>query len=158
MTSDVTYDKEINEANNDHNEPSGFQHDEQKRTQEVVVENESPKVQERTISPSMESQQPSIHFPNRLRKEKEEAQQRKFLENLRQLYINIPLIKALVPMSNNLHIDDALADLEASISLMPYTMYEKLGDNIFDMEQSMKKPSIEDDECYSIDDLDETIN
>ncbi|GJZ04840.1 reverse transcriptase domain-containing protein [Tanacetum coccineum] len=66
MTSDVTYDKEINKANNDHNEPSGFQHDEQKRTQEVVVENESPKVQERTLSPSMESQQPSIHFPNRI--------------------------------------------------------------------------------------------
>ncbi|GJZ82094.1 DNA-directed DNA polymerase [Tanacetum coccineum] len=27
----------------------------------------------------------------------------------------------------NLHIDNALADLGASISLMPYTMYEKLG-------------------------------
>ncbi|GJW43300.1 DNA-directed DNA polymerase [Tanacetum coccineum] len=28
---------------------------------------------------------------------------------------------------SNLHIDNALADLRASISLMPYTMYEKLG-------------------------------
>ncbi|GJY02645.1 DNA-directed DNA polymerase [Tanacetum coccineum] len=220
MTSKITYDKEINEANNDHNEPSGFQHDEQKRTQEVVVENESPK-------------------------ENEEAQQRKLLENLRQLHINISFIEALVQMPkyakylknlltnkskleeactvmmnercspvllnklpskekdpwrftipcqiSNLYIDNALADLRASISLMPYTMYEKLGlgepkptrmsleladrsiqyprgivenvlikvgddEVIYDMEQSMKKPFTEDDECYSIEDLDETIN
>ncbi|GJW11729.1 DNA-directed DNA polymerase [Tanacetum coccineum] len=141
---------------------------------------------------------------------------------------------------SNLHIDNASADLGASISLIPYTMYGKLGlgepkptrmsleladrsiqyprgivenvlikvdkfvlpidfvildmpedsrisiilgrpflataramidvfnkkitlkvgddEVIFDMEQSVKKPSIEDDECYSIGDLDETIN
>ncbi|GJT00110.1 reverse transcriptase domain-containing protein, partial [Tanacetum coccineum] len=121
----------------------------------------------------------SIPFPHRLRKEKEEAQQRKFLENLKQLHINIPFTEALAQMpkyakflkgllSNkarleeacmitinercsavllnklpskekdpgsftipydigHLHIDNALADLGASISLMPYTMYEKLG-------------------------------
>ncbi|GKE07360.1 putative nucleotidyltransferase, ribonuclease H, partial [Tanacetum coccineum] len=113
------------------------------------------------------------------RKEKEEAQQRKFLENLKQLHINIIFTEALAQMpkyakflkgllSNktrleeactitmnercsavllnklpskekdlrsftipcdigHLHIDNALADLGASISLMPYTMYEKLG-------------------------------
>ncbi|GJY74947.1 hypothetical protein Tco_0479378 [Tanacetum coccineum] len=76
----------INEANDNLNEPSGFQRDEQEKPQEVIVENESSKVQERTIQPSMESQQPSIPFPNRMIKEKEEAQQRKFLENLRQLH------------------------------------------------------------------------
>ncbi|GKE96448.1 hypothetical protein Tco_1581303 [Tanacetum coccineum] len=83
MTFEVTCVKEINKANDNHNEPSAIQHDEQGKPREVVVENESPKVQERTIQPSIESQQPSIPFPNRLRKEKEEAQQRKFLENLR---------------------------------------------------------------------------
>ncbi|GKA27603.1 putative nucleotidyltransferase, ribonuclease H [Tanacetum coccineum] len=139
-----------------------------------------------------------------------------------------------------LHIDNALADLGASISLMPYTMYEKLGlgepkatrmsleladrsiqyprgiienvlikvdkfvlpidfvilympedsrvpiilgrqflataramidvfnkkitlrvgddEVIFDVDQSIKRPTIEDDECYGIDDLDDTIN
>ncbi|GKA99803.1 DNA-directed DNA polymerase, partial [Tanacetum coccineum] len=114
-----------------------------------------------------------------LRKEKEEAQQRKFRENLKQLHINILFTEALAQMpkyakflkgllSNktrleeactitmnercsavllnklsskekdpesftipcyigHLHIDNALADLGASISLMPYTMYEKLG-------------------------------
>ncbi|GJW91925.1 reverse transcriptase domain-containing protein [Tanacetum coccineum] len=221
--------------------------------------------------------------------EKEEAQQRKFLENLKQLHISIPFTEALAQMpkyakflkgllSNkarleeactvtmnetcstvllnklpskekdpgsftipcdirDLHIDNALADLGASISLMPYTMYEKLGlgeptrmsleladrsiqylweiakdvlikidkfilpidfvildmredsripiilgrpflataramidvfnkkitlrvgseEVIFDVDQSMKKPRTEDDECYGIDDLDTVI-
>ncbi|GJX93484.1 DNA-directed DNA polymerase [Tanacetum coccineum] len=139
-----------------------------------------------------------------------------------------------------LHIDNALADLGASISLMPYTMYKKLGlgepkatrmsleladrsiqyprgiienvlikvdkfilpidfvildmpedsrvpiilgrpflataramidvfnkkitlrvgddEVIFDVDQSIKRPTTEDDECYGIDDLDEMIN
>ncbi|GJR30390.1 reverse transcriptase domain-containing protein [Tanacetum coccineum] len=100
----------------------------------------------------------SIPFPYRLRKEKKEAQQRKFLENIKQLHMNIPFTEALSQMSKyakflkgllsnkarleeacmitmnercsvvlHLHIDNALADLGASISLMPYTMYEKLG-------------------------------
>ncbi|GJX27445.1 hypothetical protein Tco_0233741 [Tanacetum coccineum] len=41
---------------------------------------------------------PSIPFPHRLRKEKEEAQQRKFLENLKQLHINLSFIEALAQM------------------------------------------------------------
>ncbi|GKE72642.1 DNA-directed DNA polymerase [Tanacetum coccineum] len=97
-----------------------------------------------------------------------------------------------------LHINNALADLGASISLMPYTMYNKLGlgepkatrmsleladrpflvtaramigvlnkkialrvrddEVIFDVDQSIKKPTTKDDECYGIDDLDDTIN
>ncbi|GJT09423.1 DNA-directed DNA polymerase [Tanacetum coccineum] len=87
-----------------------------------------------------------------LRKEKEEAQQKKFLENLKQLHINLPSIEALAQMPKcsvvllnklllkekdpgsftipcdigHLHINNALADLGASISLMPYMMYEKL--------------------------------
>nr|GFA28812.1 hypothetical protein [Tanacetum cinerariifolium] len=115
-----------------------------------------------------------------------------------------------------LHIDNALADLGASISLIPYTMYEKLGlgepkatrmsleladrfhildmpedsrvpiilgrpflataramivmfnrkitlrvgddDVIFNVDQSIKRPPAEDDECYGVDDLDDRIN
>ncbi|GJS44681.1 reverse transcriptase domain-containing protein [Tanacetum coccineum] len=114
-----------------------------------------------------------------------------------------------------LHIDNALADLGASISLMPYLMYEKLGlgepkptrmsleladrsiqypwgiaendpnnprktipatirakidvfnkkitlrigdeEVIFDVDQSIKKPLAEDDECYGVNDIDQTI-
>ncbi|GJV38573.1 reverse transcriptase domain-containing protein [Tanacetum coccineum] len=243
-------------------------------------------------APSSEVQTPPVPFPRQLRKEKEEAQQKKFLENLKQLHINLPFIEALAQMPKyakflkslltnkarleeackitmnkrcsavllnklpskekdpgsftipcdigQLHIDNALADLGASISLMPYTMYEKLslgepkatrmsleladrsiqypkgiienvlikvdkfvlpidfvildmpkdsrvpiilgrpflataramidvfskkitlrvGDDevIFDVDQSIKRPTTKDDECYGIDDLDDTIN
>ncbi|GKC88068.1 reverse transcriptase domain-containing protein [Tanacetum coccineum] len=167
---------------------------------------------------------PHVPFPSRLRKEKDDAQQKSFIENLKQLHINIPFIEALVQIPkyakylkilltnktrleeactvmmnercsalllnrlpskekdlgsftipcqiNNLKINNALADLGASISLMPYTMYEKLGlgepkptrmamidvfnrkitlrvgddEVVFDMDQSIKIPPLEDDE------------
>ncbi|GKF15979.1 reverse transcriptase domain-containing protein [Tanacetum coccineum] len=61
-----------------------------------------------------------------------------------------------------LHIDNALADLGASISLMPYTMYKKLGlgeSKATRMSLELAdRPTTEDDKCYGIDDLDETIN
>ncbi|GJV99600.1 DNA-directed DNA polymerase, partial [Tanacetum coccineum] len=259
---------------------------------EVLTKNQPQKTNEPFVQPSSEVQTPPVLFPKRLRKEKEEAQQKKFLENLKQLHINLPFIEALAQMPKyakflkslltnkaklkeackitmnercsavllnklpskekdpgsftipcdigQLHIDNALADLEASISLMPYTMYEKLGlgepkatrmsleladrsiqyprgiienvlikvdkyvlpidfvildipedlrvpitlgrpflataramidvfnkkitlkvgddEVIFDIDQSIKRPTTKDDECYGIDDLDDTIN
>ncbi|GJZ41844.1 hypothetical protein Tco_0588730 [Tanacetum coccineum] len=50
------------------------------------------------LAPSNNIQTPPIPFPRRLRKEKEEAQQKKFLENLKQLHINLPFIEALAQM------------------------------------------------------------
>ncbi|GJX87089.1 reverse transcriptase domain-containing protein [Tanacetum coccineum] len=143
------------------------------------MENQPKETNAPVIQQSNKEQTPSIPFPKRLRKEKEEAQQRKFLENLKQLRINLPFIEALAQMPKyakflrslltnkarlekactitmnercsaillnkllskekdpgsftipcdigQLHIDNALADLGASISLMPYTMYKKLG-------------------------------
>nr|GEU54701.1 hypothetical protein [Tanacetum cinerariifolium] len=134
-------------------------------------------------------QQSFIPFLNRSTKEKEEAQQRKFLENLKQLYINIPFFEALVQMTkyakylkrlltnksrleeacmvtmnercsavllnkllvkekepgsftipcqvSNLKINNTLANLGASISLMPYTMYDKLGRPFFATARAM---------------------
>ncbi|GJS40726.1 DNA-directed DNA polymerase [Tanacetum coccineum] len=180
---------------------------------------------------------PPVPFPRRLRKEKEEAQQKTFLENLKQLHINLPFIEALAQMPKYAKF---LKDLGASISLMSYTMYEKLGlgeqmatrmsleltnrsiqyprgiienvlikvdkfvlpidfvildmpedsrvpiilrrpflataramidvfnkkitlrvgddEVIFNVDQSIKRPPTEDDECYGIDDLGNTIN
>ena len=121
----------------------------------------------------------TIPFPNRIKKDKEEAQLKKSLENLKQIHINIPFIEALAQMPKyakflkslltnkskleeactvtmngrcsaalldrgpvkekdpgsftipcrigDLEIGNALADLGASISLMPYSLYEKLG-------------------------------
>ncbi|GKC95016.1 hypothetical protein Tco_1160458 [Tanacetum coccineum] len=47
---------------------------------------------EPVVQPTNETPTPPVPFPRRLRKEKEEAQQKKFLENLKQLYINLPFI------------------------------------------------------------------
>ncbi|GJV32394.1 reverse transcriptase domain-containing protein [Tanacetum coccineum] len=55
-----------------------------------------------------------------------------------------------------LHINNALADLEASISLMPYTMYEKL--RLGEPKATRMRSPAEDDECYGNDVLDDTIN
>ncbi|GJZ50641.1 reverse transcriptase domain-containing protein, partial [Tanacetum coccineum] len=150
-----------------HNEPT---------TSDDVPAKTKPK---KTHEQIVELQPSSIPFPHRIRKEKEEAQQKKFLENLKQLHINIPFTEAFAQMpkyakflkgllsnktrleeactvtfnercftvllnklpskgkdpgsftipcdNGNLRIDNALANLGASISLMPYIMYEKLG-------------------------------
>nr|GEU42972.1 hypothetical protein [Tanacetum cinerariifolium] len=156
-------------------EPLVLQHNKSMEPKEVLVEIKPQEKKEQTIRLPT----PSIPFPHMLKIEKEEAQQRRFLENLKQLHINIPFIEALTQMpkytkflkgllSNktrleeactvtmnercsvvllnklpskekdtgsftipcdigHLHIDNALPDLGASISPMPYTMYEKLG-------------------------------
>nr|GEU67380.1 hypothetical protein [Tanacetum cinerariifolium] len=61
-----------------------------------------------------------------------------------------------------LHIDNALVDLGASISLMPYTMYKKLGlgePKATRMSLELAdRPITKHDESYGIDDLDDTIN
>ncbi|GKD20162.1 DNA-directed DNA polymerase [Tanacetum coccineum] len=142
--------------------------------------NDQPQITSKpVVRPSNEVKPPPVPFPKRLRKEKYKAQQKKFLENMKQLHTNLPFIKALAQMPKyakflkglltnkarleeackiimnercstvllnklsskekdpgsftipydirQLHIDNALADLRASISLMPYTMYKKLG-------------------------------
>ncbi|GKA56276.1 reverse transcriptase domain-containing protein, partial [Tanacetum coccineum] len=77
---------------------------------------------EPVVQPSNEVQTPPVLFPRRLRIEKEEAQMKKFLENLKQLHINLPFIEALAQMPKY-----AKFLKGANISLMPYTMYKKLG-------------------------------
>ncbi|GKE08948.1 reverse transcriptase domain-containing protein, partial [Tanacetum coccineum] len=220
------------------------------RSNKVLTNDQPQTTSEHVVQPSNEVQTSPVPFPRRLRKEKEEAQQKKFLENLKQLHINLPFIEALAQMPKyakflkslltnkakleeackiimnercsavllnklpskekdlriftipcdigQLHIDNALADLGASIILMPYTMYKKLGlgepkatrmsleladrpflataramidvfnkkitlrvgddEVVFDVDQSIKRPTTEDDECYGIDDLDDAIN
>ncbi|GJV38062.1 hypothetical protein Tco_1410539 [Tanacetum coccineum] len=61
-----------------------------------VLTNDQPQMtSEPVVQPSNCVQTPPVPFPRRLRKEKEEAQQKKFLENLKQLHINLPFIEAL---------------------------------------------------------------
>ncbi|GKA19604.1 DNA-directed DNA polymerase [Tanacetum coccineum] len=175
----TTHDVQTNNTNVHAEEPRVVNHDKPVESNEVLDKDQPQTSNEPVIQLSSEVQTPSIPFPRRLRKEKEEAQQRKFLENLKQLHINLPFIEALAQMPKyakflkglltnkvrlveactitmnercsavllnklpskekdpgsftipcdigQLHINNALADLGASISLMPYTMYEKLG-------------------------------
>ncbi|GJV47484.1 hypothetical protein Tco_1437696 [Tanacetum coccineum] len=96
MTSEVTRSKEINETGINKNEPPRFEQDVLEKPHDDGEENKSSSIPERTNQPLVKPQQSSIPFPNRVRKEKEEALQQKFLENLKQLDINIPFIEALV--------------------------------------------------------------
>ncbi|GKC94094.1 DNA-directed DNA polymerase, partial [Tanacetum coccineum] len=242
-------------------EPQAVNHDEPVESNEVLTNDQPQKTSKPIAQPSNKIQTPPIPFLRRLRKEKEEAQQKKFLENLKleEAYTIIMNERCSVVLLNKLpskekdpgsftipcdigqfHINNALTDLGASISLMPYTMYEKLGlgepkatrmsleladrsiqyprgiiknvlikvdkfvilidsvildmpedsrvpiilgrpflataramidvfnkkitlrvgddEVIFDVDQSIKRPPTEDDECYRIDDLDDIIN
>nr|GEY35196.1 hypothetical protein [Tanacetum cinerariifolium] len=79
-------------------EPPMLHYDKPVAPIEVLVEDKPHKTKEQVTQPSIEIQTPLILFPCRLGKEKEEAQQQKFLENLKQLHINFPFIKALAQM------------------------------------------------------------
>ncbi|GJS86312.1 DNA-directed DNA polymerase [Tanacetum coccineum] len=160
-------------------EPQEVNHDKPVESDEALTNDQPQITSDPVAQPSNKIQMLPIPFPQRLRKEKEEAQQKKFLEKLKQLHINLPFIKALAQMPKyakflkgllrnkarleeactitmnercsaillnklpskekdlgsftipydigQLHINNALVDLGASISLIPYTMYEKLG-------------------------------
>ncbi|GJT36197.1 hypothetical protein Tco_0926616 [Tanacetum coccineum] len=65
---------------------------------EVLTKNQPHKINEFVVQPSSDVQTPPVPFPRRLRKEKEEAQQKKFLKKLKQLHVNISFIEALIQM------------------------------------------------------------
>ncbi|GKA39089.1 hypothetical protein Tco_0731640 [Tanacetum coccineum] len=189
----TTYSVQDNDTNIHTKEPLVINHDERVKSNKVLTKDQPQKTNEPVVLTTSEIQTPPIPFPRRLRKEKEEAQQKKFLENLKQLHINLPFIEAIAQMpkyakflkglltnrarleeactitmnercsavllnklpskekdpwsftipcdNGQLHINNALADLGASISLKPYTI-----------------SSAEDDECYGVDKLDDAIN
>ncbi|GKB21169.1 retrovirus-related pol polyprotein from transposon TNT 1-94 [Tanacetum coccineum] len=83
----------IGDNNNTNKHPLPI-HDEPTTPDKIPTNTEPIKNQERIIK----LQPSSIPFPHRMRKKKEEAQQRKFLENLKQLHINIPFTEALAQM------------------------------------------------------------
>ncbi|GJS80338.1 hypothetical protein Tco_0730219 [Tanacetum coccineum] len=85
MTSEATRSKEINETRINKNRPPRFEQDVQENPHDDGVENKSSSILEKATYLLVKPQWSSISFPNRVRKEKEEAQQRNFLENLKQL-------------------------------------------------------------------------
>ncbi|GKA87527.1 DNA-directed DNA polymerase [Tanacetum coccineum] len=98
----------IRDTNNINKEPSILHHDKPVEPNEVLVETKPQETKEQTIQPPT----PLIPFPHSPFPNAKEKDPGSFT-----IPCNI----------GHLHINNALADLGASISLMPYTMYEKLG-------------------------------
>ncbi|GJX48355.1 transposon ty3-I gag-pol polyprotein [Tanacetum coccineum] len=160
--------------------PQEVNHDEPVESNEALT-NDQPQITSKpVVQPSNKIQTQPIPFPRRLRKEKEEAQQKKFLGNLKQLHINLLFIQALAQMPNYAKFlkdfvildmpEDSrvpiilgrsfLATARAMIDLFNKKITLRFGDDevIFDVDQSIKRLPTKDDECYGIDDLDDTIN
>ncbi|GJZ45215.1 hypothetical protein Tco_0592811 [Tanacetum coccineum] len=94
----TTQDAQNNNTNVHTEEPLAVSHDEPVESNEVLTSDQPQKTNKPNTQPSDKIQTPPITFPQRLRKEKEDPQQKKFLENLKQLHINLPFIKALAQM------------------------------------------------------------
>ncbi|GKE73827.1 hypothetical protein Tco_1535868, partial [Tanacetum coccineum] len=88
----TTQDAQNNDTNIHTEEPHAVNHDKPVESEEVLANDQPQKTSEPVAQPSNTIQTPPIPFPRRLRKEREEAQQKKFLENLKQLHINLPCI------------------------------------------------------------------
>ncbi|GJU73970.1 hypothetical protein Tco_1265375 [Tanacetum coccineum] len=73
MTFVGTSDNEINKSSDEPNEPSRLQHDKPETPREVVFGKEPPKIREPVTKTAMEKQKLPVPFPNRMRKENEEA-------------------------------------------------------------------------------------
>ncbi|GJS78718.1 reverse transcriptase domain-containing protein [Tanacetum coccineum] len=165
-----------NDQQNDSGNPINFDSDEENEEPTPQPKTQNSKSVKETLLPK--PYKPKIPYPQRLRKEKMEAQYGKFLDMIRAVRINVPLIDVLARMPNygkflkelisNKHkieqisatfLSDessamiqnkvppklgdprsflipcnfnktfscnALADLGASINLMPYSLYAKL--------------------------------
>nr|GFA75237.1 hypothetical protein [Tanacetum cinerariifolium] len=91
-------DVQDNDTNLHTKEPIVINQDKPVELNEVLTKDQPQKTDKLVVQPTSEVQTPPIPFPQKLRKEKEEAQQKKFLENLKQLHINFPFIEALAQM------------------------------------------------------------
>ncbi|GKB20255.1 hypothetical protein Tco_0854178 [Tanacetum coccineum] len=83
MTSEATRSKEINESGISKNEHPRFEQDVREKPHNDDEKNKSLSIHERNTQPLVKPQQSSIPFPNWVRKEKDKALQRNFLENLK---------------------------------------------------------------------------
>ncbi|GJR41394.1 ribonuclease H-like domain-containing protein [Tanacetum coccineum] len=94
----TTQDVQDNNTNVQPQEPQVVDLDKMVGSNEVLTKNQPQKINESAVQSSSDVQTPLVPFPRRLRKEKEEAQQKKFLEKLKQLHVNILFIEALIQM------------------------------------------------------------
>nr|GEV27998.1 hypothetical protein [Tanacetum cinerariifolium] len=106
----------------------------------IEVEPSSSK-QTKSDPPPLEVYKPKISYPQRLRKENMEERYAKFIDLIKEVRINVPLVDVLTGMpnygkflkdlvSNKRSVEYlSLVDLGASINLMPYLLYTSLSGN-----------------------------
>nr|GEU67679.1 hypothetical protein [Tanacetum cinerariifolium] len=111
--------------------------DSEDEVKEVKKEAEPlPKKPTQTDIPPLKAYKPKIPYPQCLNKEKIEARYARFLDLIKEVRINVPLVDVMESMPNyGKFLKDlvsnkieylALADLGASINLMPYSLYAAL--------------------------------
>nr|XP_008344366.2 uncharacterized protein LOC103407196 [Malus domestica] len=79
----------------------------------------SPKTAERVYEPPMP-------YPERLRPKAKDQQLTDFMKTLSKVQINLPLIDAIKNIPS--YANSALIDLGASVNLMPYSVFKRLGE------------------------------
>ncbi|KAA3467649.1 Integrase, catalytic core [Gossypium australe] len=114
--------------------------------QENEVDEGKVEVTQENPKPVIKEYQPCILHPEAMKRYDTEEQFSKFLKLLRKLHIYLPLLEALSQMpdsrkflrellmkkrrideNHTLTVDNALADLGASINVMPYSFFKRLG-------------------------------
>nr|GEW76523.1 hypothetical protein [Tanacetum cinerariifolium] len=128
---------------------SGFLKDERSKTTEVKTLKAIPKwksnLPKQSVNHYVEPYVPPIPFSNRLKQHADEALVHKTMERLKKIKINQPFLKEIKQIDNyprymkdlvankeltkddgRLDFNNALADLGASISIMPFSMFKRL--------------------------------
>ncbi|GJU82871.1 reverse transcriptase domain-containing protein [Tanacetum coccineum] len=96
----TTQDVQDNNINVQPEEPPVVDLDKMVGSNKVLTKNQPEKINEYVVQPSSDVQTPLVPFLKRLRKEKEEAQLKKFLENLNNSTLIFRLLKPLYKCQN----------------------------------------------------------
>ncbi|GKA72623.1 reverse transcriptase domain-containing protein [Tanacetum coccineum] len=131
--------KTYNPPANPNTKTTIFLDDSDDEAEEVEKEAEPlPKKPTQTDTSPLKAHKQKNPYPQRLNKEKMEARYAKFLDMIKEVRINIPLVDVLVGMPNyGKFLKDlvsnkieylAVADLGASINLMSYSLYAALSE------------------------------
>ncbi|XP_076927758.1 uncharacterized protein LOC143591414 [Bidens hawaiensis] len=108
--------------------------------QTIPASTKSPDKPSSSSNPPLRIYKPKLPYPRRLQSDRDEEQNSKFLELLKQLHPNNPFLESKLPekmadpgsftipcILGDDTVQHALADLGANINLMPYFVFSKLG-------------------------------
>ncbi|GJV04436.1 hypothetical protein Tco_1338005 [Tanacetum coccineum] len=139
-----SYDPPINpnDQPNDSENPVNFDNDDEDEEPTPQLKFETPKPVKETPIPK-----PKIPYPQRLRKEKKEAQYGKFLDMIRVIQINVPLVEVLAGMPNY---GKFLKELISNKQKLKQISSAFLSDESFAMIQNKVPPKLGDPKSFLI--------